>query len=103
MYSLLLLANLAAFATGESVDENNKRCRTQIASRLGELGSFTPAPTFRRGRTTIIRGIVDSLAKAPPAAPGMMAPTHVLVTRYSFRCELHSGVVRHLTIHRQAT
>jgi hypothetical protein len=103
MFSLLLLAKLAAFGTDDSVDENTERCRTQITSRLGELGTFAPASTIRRGRTTIIRGTTDSLEKAPPAAPGMAAPTHVLVTRYSFRCEFRLDVVRRVTLHRQAS
>ena len=102
MFSLLLIANLATLGTYDSVDESTERCRTQIARRLGEFGTFAPSPTMRRGRTTIVRGVVDSLEKTPPAAPGMMAPTHVLVTRYSFRCELRSGVVRHVTLHRRA-
>ena len=102
MFSLLLLANLAAFGTDDSVDDGIERCRTQITSHLGKLGTFAPASTKRRGRMTIIRGVVDSFEQAPTAAPGMMAPTHVLVTSYSFRCELHSGVVRHVTLHRRA-
>ena len=101
MFSLLLLANLTALATDAGVNDDTERCRTRIAGRLGELGTFSPTPSARRGRTTVISGVADSLKKAPPAASGMMAPTHVLVTRYSFRCVLRSGIVKHIMLHRR--
>lgn len=100
MLHVLLLANLAALAPSASMTDA-ERCQTRIAGRLGELGTFAPARKLRLGRTTVIRGVVDSLEKAPPPPPGMMAPTHVLVTRYSFRCELRAGLVKRVSLHRQ--
>ena len=101
MLSLLLFANLTALATDAGANDDTERCRTRIASRLGELGTFSPVSSASRGGRTVVSGVADSLKKAPPAASGMMAPTHVLVTRYSFRCELRSGVVKRLTLRRR--
>ena len=87
--------------SSRGIKSSAERCQTAIAGRLGEIGTFAPGAYSRHGRTTVIRGVVDSLDKAPPAAPGMMAPTHVLVTRYGFRCELRAGIVKRIALHRQ--
>lgn len=100
MLSLLLVANLAIL-TEPVNDILSERCQTRIAGRLGELGTFAPEPRRRKGRLIIIDGVVDALEKPPVPSPGMMAATHILVTRYGFSCELRAGKVRRLKLRRQ--
>ncbi len=97
LLGLLIFAAVSSSAPTTNVD----RCRTRIASRLGELDTSAPGPRLRRGRAAVISGVVDALAKPPPAPPRMMAPTQILVTHYAFRCKLRSGVVKRVTVHRQ--
>lgn len=77
-----------------------EQCQASLARRIGEIGTFSPGLPAMTGLTTVIEGVVDRLVKPESAKPGMMAPTHVLVTRYSFRCALRSGVVRHVSLHK---
>ncbi len=97
MLGLLLFAGVAAGSPSTDVDA----CRMSLANRIGQLGTFAPSPKLRRNRLTVINGVVDAFEKPLDAPSGMMTPTHILVTRYTFRCEIGSGVVRHLTLHRQ--
>ena len=101
MFALLLLTSLTA-ATPDASSPAADRCRARLAARLGELGTYAPGQVSRHGRRTTISGVVDALEKPPPAPPGMMAPTHILVARYRFRCELRAGVVRSVAVHRAA-
>lgn len=99
MLASALLAVPAPSPDMATIDATSDRCRVRLAAKLGTLGTFAPGHNSHRGRTTIVSGVVDRLDQPPAAAPGMMAPTHVLVTRYSFRCEVRSRVVRRLSVH----
>lgn len=99
MLASALLAVPAPSPDMATSDATSDRCRVRLAAKLGTLGTFAPGHNSHRGRTTIVTGVVDRLDQPAPAAPGMMAPTHVLVTRYAFRCEVRSGIVRRLALY----
>lgn len=91
-----LLFSVVVSASSADID----RCRSGIVERLHDIGTFAPGPATSRGKTTLIRGAVDELARAPAPLPGMMAPTHVLVTHYSFRCVLRPGSAPRISLRR---
>lgn len=78
-----------------------EQCRSTISKRLGEIGAFTPNVERMGVRGATVTGLVDSLTKPSPAGPGAMTPMHLIVTRYSFRCQLRAGKAPHVTLRRQ--
>lgn len=75
-------------------------CHTKLGARLGDLGTFAPTAVVPRDKMTTVLGTVDKLEKPPTARPGEMAPLHMIVTRYQFRCRLSDGIVKHIWVHR---
>jgi len=92
-----LILSVVVSASSSDID----RCRSAIIEQLHDIGTFAPGPATSLGKTTFIRGAVDELARAPAPLLGMMAPTHVLVTRYTFRCVLRSGSVPRISLKRK--
>lgn len=94
---LSLLISVVVSASNSDI----ARCRSGVVEQLHDIGTFAIGPVTSRGRTTFIRGAVDELARAPAPLPGMMAPTHVLVIHYTFRCVLQPGSAPRVSLKRK--
>ena len=98
MLSPLFLISLAAVpapTTTQVDDSAAEQCRMTFEQRLGlKIGSIQVAAANHANGWTVLRGRFSGYRSPAPAAPGMMAPLHVVSENYRYVCSTRNGFVR---------
>lgn len=103
MFALMLgpiLAGTPSVPLSDSDTRAAAACQARLTAKFGEISAFSVrSASHHRSRITL-NGILNVNDRPPQAAPGLMTPTHVVVTPYSFNCRVHAGRVERVrTVH----